>query len=54
MNDHVGGDMGDFGEVHDGGFGIGQMDDGRIRLLDWAVGNGPYLMNTCFQKKVGL
>ena len=34
---HVGSDMGAFGEVH-GGFGIGQINDGGIILLDWAVG----------------
>ena len=47
---HVGSDMGGFGEVH-GGFGIGQIYDGGIRLLDWAVGKGLRLMNTCFQKR---
>ena len=50
FNDHVGTDMGGFGEVHVG-FGIGQINDGRIRLLDWAVGKGLHLMNTCFQKR---
>ena len=44
------GDMSGFGEVH-GGFGIGQINDGEIRLLDWAVGKGLHLMNTCFQKR---
>ena len=48
FNGHVGGDMGSFGEVH-GGFGIGQINDGGIRLLDWADGKGLRLMNTCFQ-----
>ena len=33
FNGHVGSDMGGFGEVH-GGFGIGQINDGGIRLLD--------------------
>ena len=33
FNGHVGGDMGGFGEVY-GGFGIGQINDGGIRLLD--------------------
>ena len=33
-----------------GGFGIGQINGG-IRLLDWAVGRGLRLMNTCFQKR---
>ena len=47
---HVGSGMGGFGEVH-GGFGIGQMNDGRIRLLDWSVVKGLHLMNTCFQKR---
>ena len=50
FNDHVGSDMGGFGEVH-GGFGIGQINDGGIRLLGWAVGKGLCLMNTCFQKR---
>ena len=50
FNGHVGSDMGGFGENH-GEFGIGQMNDGGIRLLDWAVGKGLHLMNTCFQKK---
>ena len=34
INDHVGSDMGGFGEVR-GGFGVGQINDGGIRLLDW-------------------
>ena len=42
--------MGGFGEVH-GGFGIGQINEGGIRLLDWAVGKGLRLMNTYFQKR---
>ena len=50
FNGHVGSDVGGFGEVH-GGFGIGQINDGGFRLLDWAVGNRPRLMNTCFQKR---
>ena len=50
FNGHVGSDKGSFGEVH-GGFGIEQINDGRIRLLDWAVGKGLCLMNTCFQKR---
>ena len=53
FNGHVGGDMGGFGKVH-GGFGIGQINDGGIRLLDWAVGKGLCLMNTCFQKRKSL
>ena len=50
FNGHVGNDMGGFGEVHRG-FGIGQINDGGIRLLNWAVGKGLHLMNTCFQKR---
>ena len=33
-------DMGGFREVHGGGFGIGPINDGGVRLLDWAVGKG--------------
>ena len=33
FNGHIVSDMGGFGEVH-GGFGIGQINDRRIRLLD--------------------
>ena len=47
FNGHVGRDMGAFGEVH-AGFGIGQINDGGIRLLDWAVDKGLHLMSTCF------
>ena len=50
FNGHVGSDMGDFGEVH-GGFGIGQINDGGIRLFNWAIGKGLRLVNTCFPKK---
>ena len=50
FNGHVDGDMGGFGEVHRG-FGIGQINDGGIRLFGWAVGKGLRLMNTCFQKR---
>ena len=31
--------------------GIRQINDGGIKLLDWAVGKGLCLMNTCFQKR---
>ena len=47
---HVGSDMGGFGEVH-GGFGIRQVNNGGYRLLDWTVGKGLHLMNTCFQTR---
>ena len=47
FNGHVGSDMGGFGKAH-GGFGIGQIDNGEIRLLDWPVGKGLCLTNTCF------
>ena len=50
FNGHVVSDMGGFAEVH-GGFGIGQTNDGGIRLLDWAVGKRLRLMNTCFPKR---
>ena len=50
VNGHVGSDMGSFGKVH-GDFGIGKINDGGIRLLEWAVGKGLHLMNTCFQKR---
>ena len=50
FNGHVGSDMESFGEVH-GGFGIGQIIDGGIRLLDRAVGKRLRLMNTYFQKR---
>ena len=47
FNGHVGSDMGGFGKAH-GGFGIGQINNGEIRLLDWPVGKGLCLTNTCF------
>ena len=51
FNGYVGSDMGGFGEVNRG-FGIVQINVGRIRLLDWAVAKGLRLMNTiCFQKR---
>ena len=50
FNGHIGSDMGGFEEVN-GGFGIGQINDGGIRLLDWAVVKGLRLINTCFQKR---
>ena len=50
FNGHVVSDVGGFGEVH-GGLGIGQINDGGIRLLDWVVGKALHLINTCFQKK---
>ena len=31
--------------------GIGQINDGGIRLLDWVVFKGLCLMNTCFQER---
>ena len=34
-----------------GGFQIGQINDGGIGLLDWTVGEGLRLINTCFQKR---
>ena len=50
FNGYFGSDMSGFGEVH-GGFEIGQINDGGIRLLDWTVGKGLHLMNTCSQKR---
>ena len=47
---HIGSVMGGLEELHEG-FGIGQINDGGIRLLDYAVGKGLCLMNTYFQKK---
>ena len=49
FNGHVGSDISGFGEVH-AAFGIGQITDGGIRLLDWGGDKGLRLMNTCFQK----
>ena len=50
FNGDFGSDMGGFGEVR-GGFGIGQINEGGIRLLGWAIGKELRLMNTFFQKK---
>ena len=50
FNGYVGSNMGGFAEVH-GGFLIGQINVEVIRLLDWAVGTGLRLMNTCFQER---
>ena len=50
FNGHVGSNMDGLGGLH-GGFGIGEINDGEIRLLDWAVCKGLCLMNTCFQKR---
>ena len=50
FNGLVGSDINDFGKVH-GCFRIEKINDSGIRLLDWPVGKGLYLMNTCFQKK---
>ena len=48
FNGHVGSDMGGLKEVNGGGggLGIGQVNEGRIRLLDWAVGKTLHLMST--------
>ena len=50
FNGHVGSDMGGFEEVH-GVFGVGQINDGGIWLLDWVVGKGLHLMNMFPEKK---
>ena len=50
LNGHIGSDMGGFGGVHRG-FGIGHINDGEIRLLDWVVDKGLSLIKTCFQKR---
>ena len=50
FNGHVGSDMEVFGKGH-GGFGMGQIINGGIRLLDRAVGKRLRLMNTYFQKR---
>ena len=46
FNGHAHSDMGGFG-----GVGIGQINDGGVTLLYWAVCKGLRLMNTCFQKR---
>ena len=33
------------------GFGIGQINDGEIRLSDWGICKGLHLMNTYLQKR---
>ena len=50
FNGHVGSYIGGFREVH-GSLRIGQINDRRVRLPDWAVGKGLQLVNTCFQKR---
>ena len=35
FNGYIGSYMGGFGKVH-GGYGIGQINDGGVRLLNWA------------------
>ena len=50
FNGNFGSDMGAFGEVHRG-FEIGQINEGGIILLGWAIGKELRLMNTFFQKK---
>ena len=50
FNGPVGSDMGGFAEIY-GGFETLQINDGGIRLLDWAVSKGLRLMNTCFQRR---
>ena len=46
FNGHVGSDMGGLEEVNGGGLGIGQVNEGRRRWLDWAVGKTLHLMTT--------
>ena len=50
LNGHVRSEMGGFGEVY-GGIGIEQINDGGIRLMNYGVGKGLCLINTCFQKR---
>ena len=50
FNGHVGSDMSGFGEIH-WAFGIGQINDGEIRLSDWGICKGLHLMNNCLQKR---
>ena len=50
FNGVVGSDMDGFTHVHRR-LGIGQINDRRIRLLDWVVVKGLRSMNTCFQKR---
>ena len=49
VNGNIGSDMAGFGVVH-GAFGIGQINDGGIKLLGLTVGKVQHLRNTCFQK----
>ena len=48
FNGHGSSDLYGYREVY-GGLGIGQINDGGIRLLDQAIGKGLLLMNTYFQ-----
>ena len=50
FNGHVGNDVGGLGAVHVS-FGIEQINDGGIKLLDWAVSKGLPLMNDCSRKR---
>ena len=47
---HVGSDMDGFGEVH-GDFGIGKINDGENRLLDWAFDKRSALDEYLFPEK---
>ena len=49
-NGHVGNDVGGLGAGHVS-FGIEQINDGGIKLLDWAVSKGLPLMNDCSRKR---
>ena len=44
FNGHVESDAGGFDKVH-GRYGIGQLNDGGVRLMIWAVGKRMKLMN---------
>ena len=50
FNGHGSSDLCGFREVY-GGFRIGQINDGGIKLLDQAIGKGFRLMNTYFRSR---
>ena len=50
LNDHVDSDVDSLGGVH-GFFGIVQVNDGGLRMMDGTVEKGMHLMSTYFGEK---
>ena len=51
--DHFDGDVDNFGETYEN-FGIGQVNNEWVKLMEWVFSKGLRLINNCFKERKSL